>query len=127
MIQKKMNTGENLMKKYDIYLVEFAYEGGSGSKWRPALILDGSIIRLSKITSNTDRTETPYCTLKDWRLEGLHKPSIVRITQTIDVDSHSLGRYVGHLTARDIAAVELCLSHSDILEESDFKILNRFI
>ncbi len=38
------------MKKYDIYLVEFAYEGGSGSKWRPALILDGNIIRLSKIT-----------------------------------------------------------------------------
>ena len=114
------------MKDYDIYLVEFKYEGGSGSKWRPALVLDQSIIRLSKITSNIDRTETPYCLLKDWKLEGLYKPSLVRLTQTIDVDSHSLGRYVGHLTDRDIKDVEACLRR-DILEESDLKILSRFI
>lgn len=114
------------MKEYDIYLVEFTYEGGSGSKWRPALVLDTGIIRLSKITSNLDRTETPYCLLRDWKAEGLYKPSLVRLTQTIDVESHSLGRYVGHLTDRDIESVKAYL-RGDILEESDLKILNRFI
>ena len=102
------------MINYDIYWVRFKYEDDSThSKWRPALIIDNAVVRVSKITSNLKRIETPYCVLKDWKTEGLKKPSLVRVTKVVHINpkslEHSLGRYVDHLTDRDIESVEACL------------------
>ena len=114
------------MRNFDIYWVRFEYEDRDGYKVRPALILDKNIIQVAKITKNLDRTESPYYIIYDWRAAGLSCPSLIRIDQTVNVQTAELGRYIGHLAERDVTALKDLLER-DILEESDLKILNRFI
>lgn len=114
------------MRNFDIYWVRFEYEDRDGYKVRPALILNKNILQVAKITKNLDRTESPYYIIYDWRAAGLSCPSLIRIDQTVEVQPTELGRYIGHLAERDAATLKALLD-KDILEESDLKILNRFV
>lgn len=113
------------MRNFDLYWVRFHYEDTSEYKYRPALIINDQIVRLSKITSNLDRIETPYYILKDWREAGLTKESLVRITKTVDVNNQMLRRYIGHLSQRDECEIKNMID-TYLLNESDLRFFERF-
>lgn len=115
------------MKTYDIYSVKFKYEGSDEYKWRPALVIGDQIFKLSKITSNLNRKETPYYIIKDWKEAGLIKSSLVRITQTIDITPGILSKYVGHLSEEDEKNIRELMYPIDVLDESDYRFFNKFI
>ena len=97
------------MKNYDIYTIRFKYEDSNDSKIRPALILDDSVILLSKITSNL-LIRDKYCyRIVDYKEAGLEKPSVVRLNKNIIAKESDLLKYVGHLSERDIGRIEKIL------------------
>lgn len=95
------------MTKYEIYWVLFAYEDNPNKyKYRPAIILDNSLLTFTKITSNTNRQGNNEYTIIDWKQAGLQKPSNIRLNKKIPI-TNNIGMYIGKLTQTDINNLQI--------------------
>jgi hypothetical protein len=97
------------MKKYDIYWARVFYEEIPGKyKNRPILILDNDIVLplSAKITSKPARKVGKDYSLKDWQIEGLKLPSVVRLDHLQKSKPYF---YIGHLSDRDQEEIEKML------------------
>ena len=76
---------------FEIWYVSFRFlDNPDKAKRRPALVLDwddaSGIALMPKITGNIWRNELGYVVLRDWRSEGLAKPSAVRCSQILEIE-----------------------------------------
>jgi mRNA interferase MazF len=106
------------MKRFDVVLVQFPYSNLSKSKKRPAVIL--ACVQphhlpmhciISMITSKMKGLQFPFdVTLKEYELAGLPKPSLVRISKVVAIDSEIIVKRMGSLTHIDQLAVKKAFS-----------------
>ena len=90
----------------EVFLCQFPFTSGTGSKIRPALVLldlqqDAVICRMTSV----NRTGTLDVTLNDWQAAGLLKPSVARLDRLVTAEKTIFLRRLGVLSAADLAAV----------------------
>lgn len=112
------------MKRGDVVLVDFPFSTGSGSKRRPALVvqcdrnngrLQDTIVAI--ITSNLSAAHEPtqYAideTHPDWVASGLKLPSAVKCEHIFTFHQQRILRNIGHLSAAPMLQVNDCLKVS---------------
>lgn len=109
-----------MAKKYDLYAHFVKYDDVPDGKYRPVLVLEeNKVVPLSApITSNLRRANySGNVIIADWKEAGLHKPSVVRLEKTTNMELKSGDKYIGHLTEKDIINIEKHLSGKFNLEE----------
>ena len=89
-----------------VFICQFPFTAGTGSKIRPALVLfdiqqDAIICRVT----SASRTGTLDVTLNDWKAAGLLKPSVARLDRLVTAEKTIFLRRLGVLGATDLAAV----------------------
>lgn len=112
------------MKRGDVVLVDFPFTTGSGSKKRPALVVqcDKNNARLTDtivaiITSNlaTAHEVTQYVidpTHPDWPASGLKLASVVKCEHLYTFHQHRIVRTIGNLSATTMTQINDCLKAS---------------
>lgn len=90
----------------DVYICEFPFTSGVGSKVRPALVLfdlqqDAVICRITSVL----RAGPLDVTLNDWQSAGLLKLSVARLDRIVTADKAVFLRKLGQLSAADLHAV----------------------
>ena|SRR5712692_5819377 len=86
----------------EVFLCQFPFTSGEGSKIRPALVLfdlqhDVIICRVTSILHHG-----PFdVRLNDWSSAGLLKPSVARIDRIITAEKRIFLRRLGQLSASD--------------------------
>ncbi len=90
----------------DVYICEFPFTSGVGSKVRPALVLfdlqqDAVICRITSVL----RAGPLDVTLNDWQSAGLLKLSVARLDRIVTADKAVFLRKLGQLSAADLNAV----------------------
>jgi mRNA interferase MazF len=105
----------------DIVLVRFPFASGTGSKVRPALVVqsDRNNVRLAntivvQITTNVSRVGEPTQLLvepssPDGRSSGLISASAISCENIATVDHSLIVRTIGHLPATMLQLVDNCL------------------
>jgi mRNA interferase MazF len=100
-------------RRGDVVLVSFDFTDGSGSKWRPAIIVsddrynrESPDVLIASITSNPRALHHPGDhPISDWHAAGLLKPSLAQM-KLATIDASILGRKQGTLTAADLMALD---------------------
>ena len=90
----------------DIFICQFPFTSGTGSKIRPALVLfdleqDAVICRATSVA----RSGHLDVTFNDWQTAGLLKPSIARLDRLVTAEKTIFLRRLGVLSESDLAAV----------------------
>jgi mRNA interferase MazF len=90
----------------EVFLCQFPFTSGVGSKIRPALVLfdlqqDAVICRVTSVL----RSGPLDVTLHDWQPAGLLKPSVARLDRLVTAEKAIFLRRLGVLSPRDSAAV----------------------
>ena len=90
----------------EIFICQFPFTSGSGSKVRPALVLfdfqqDAVICRVTSVP----RAGPLDVTLNDWQAAGLLKPSVARLDRLVTAEKTIFLRRLGVLSPADLAAV----------------------
>ena len=90
----------------DVYICQFPFTSGAGSKVRPALVLfdmkqDAVICRVTSVP----RAGTLDVTLNDWHAAGLLKPSVARLDRIVTAEKIIFLRKLGPLSAADLRTV----------------------
>ncbi|MGA8352295.1 MAG: type II toxin-antitoxin system PemK/MazF family toxin [Isosphaeraceae bacterium] len=112
------------MKRGDIVLLDYPYADGSGSKVRPALVvqkdrdnqrLTNTIVAL--ITKNVSRVHEPTQLLIDvstpeGRQSGLNQASAVTCGNLFTVAQTKVRRVIGSLSPSTMAQIDACLRAS---------------
>ncbi len=99
-------------RRGDVVLVPFDFTDGSGSKWRPAVVVssdrynrESPDVMIASITGNLKAVAHPGdWTLANWQTAGLLKPSLAQ-TKIATIEATIVGRRLGTLSASDMAAV----------------------
>jgi len=90
----------------DVFICEFPFTSGVGSKIRPSLVLfdlqqDAIICRITSVLR-----ATPLDVLiNDWNSAGLLKQSTARLDRIVTAEKTVFLRRLGSLTVRDLNAV----------------------
>jgi mRNA interferase MazF len=100
----------------DVVTVDFA--GATGTKRRPAVVVSSSLYHqhrpdliLGVLTSQISRATTPIdYILEDWASAGLRQPSAFRAY--FGMATPAAVRVIGHLSARDWAGIQACLTRA---------------
>ena len=112
------------MKRGDVVLVDFPFSTGTGSKKRPALVVqcDRNNVRLQDtivaiITSNLAAVHEPtqYAidnTHPDWLASGLRLPSAVKCEHLYTFHNQRILRIIGRLSAATMLQINDCLKAS---------------
>ena len=92
----------------EVYLCQFPFTSGSGSKIRPALVLfdlrqDAIICRVTSIL-HTDPLDV---TLNDWRAAGLLKLSVARLDRLVTAEKSVFLRRLGMISPNDLNAIRI--------------------
>ena len=90
-----------MIRDFDIYLTDFPYQDGSGSKIRPVIIIDKQAFSVDMITSSDIHTGT-YYQIQDVDYAGLNKKSYINLSVQSKLSENDLIKYVGHLSNNDI-------------------------
>jgi mRNA interferase MazF len=106
----------------DVILLPFLFSGLHGQKVRPAIVLstddyheEWDELLVIAITSQPPLSIRPTdCALQDWQAIGLNHPSWVRC-HLATVDRRLIQRRLGHLSPRDLTAVDNCLHQATAL------------
>jgi len=113
------------LRRGDIVLADLPYSDRTGSKKRPALVvqcdrnnqrLDDVI--LAVITSTTERAGSEPTqlligmTTPEGRQSGLLHDSVVKCENLMTLDRHFLGRVIGHLPPEAMEKIGQCLKES---------------
>ncbi len=90
----------------EVFICQFPFTSGTGSKIRPALVLfdlqqDAVICRVTSVS----RTGMLDVTLHDWQAAGLLKPAVARLDRLVTAEKTIFLRRLGVLSATDLAAV----------------------
>ncbi len=90
----------------EVFICQFPFTSGTGSKIRPALVLfdlqqDAVICRITSVSRNG----TLDVTLSDWQAAGLLKPSVVRLDRIVTAEKTIFLRRLGVLSDTDLEAV----------------------
>ena len=90
----------------EIFICQFPFTSGSGSKVRPALVLfdlqqEAVICRVTSVP----RAGALDVTLHDWQAAGLLKPSVARLDRLVTAEKIIFLRRLGVLSPADLAAV----------------------
>lgn len=105
----------------DIVLLDSPYSGGTGSKVRPAIVIqnDRDNLRLvntiiAQITSHTGRALEPTQFLielasAEGQVSGLRQDSVVNAANLFTIDRSKLLRRLGSLPAHAMEKVDACL------------------
>jgi len=100
----------------DVVLVALTFSAGIGSKVRPAVVISTDLyhhnwneLLVVEVSSQPPRTLRPTdCDLIDWHSAGLSRPSWSR-SGVVKVAFTLIQARLGHLTDRDLSALEDCL------------------
>jgi mRNA interferase MazF len=100
-------------RRGDVVLVPFGFTDGTGSKWRPAVVVSSDAynqgspdVLVASITGNLGALPHPGDhVLADWHAAGLLRPSLAQ-AKIATVEASGIGRRLGALTAHDLAAFE---------------------
>jgi mRNA interferase MazF len=86
----------------ELWLIDFPFSSGVGSKRRPALVLwvDGPDAVMAVVTSAGRRSDSDV-PLRDWEEAGLLAPSTVRLRRVDTFETSLLIRRLGRLTEHD--------------------------
>ena len=90
--------------RWDIWIAKVEFEGGTGSKIRPVLIIDGTrcYVLSLKITSHVPRSQfSGEYQIIEWKEAGLMKPSTIRISKQLNLPADSFVKRIGRLTELD--------------------------
>jgi mRNA interferase MazF len=95
------------MKQGDLVLVPFPFTDLTGSKVRPALVLIGTPtdVTLAFITTQLYWQEPSDVTLQPTALNGLKKPSLIRLSKLATVDTALLLGRLGELNTAELTTV----------------------
>lgn len=101
------------MTIFDIVIVPFPFSDLRSKKKRPCLVLANfEVSELSDhiivcmITSNLKGISFPHdIPLVDWEKSGLPKPSIVRLSKMVTIETSIVTKTIGHLSTKDQAKV----------------------
>lgn len=90
----------------EVYICEFPFTSGAGSKVRPALILfdlqqDAVICRVTSVL----RVGPLDVALKDWQAAGLLKPSVARLDRIVTAEKSIFLRKLGQLSSVDLQSI----------------------
>jgi mRNA interferase MazF len=90
----------------EVFICQFPFTSGAGSKVRPALLLfdlqqDAIICRVTSVS----RTGPLDVSLKDWQHAGLLRPSVARLDRIVTAEKTVLIRRLGILSAADLNIV----------------------
>lgn len=90
----------------EVFLCQFPFTSGAGSKVRPALVLfelqqDAVICRVTSV----QRSGPLDVTLNDWQSAGLLKPSVARLDRLVTAEKTIFLRRLGVLSPADLAIV----------------------
>ncbi len=93
------------MAKGDIVLITFPFTDLSGNKLRPAVVLTDSDHDLTVcfITSQTGWQETTDLVLTPSPLNGLRKPSLLRVSKIATLDRSLAKGLLGRLSNKEIS------------------------
>jgi len=99
------------MPKGDIIFIPFPFTDQSGSKPRPALVLGqvGQDVTVCAITSQMNHRQLYDIAIQPTNLNGLKKPSLVRVSKIMTIHSKLISGVLGGLDAFEIALIELSL------------------
>jgi mRNA interferase MazF len=112
------------MKRGELVLLDYPYSNGSGSKVRPALVVqnDRDNQRLSNtivvlVSKNISRTQEPTQLLVDvttieGQQSGLNQTSAIICTNLFTVSLTKVRRVIGSLPATVMAQVDRCLKEA---------------
>lgn len=100
-------------RRGDVVLVPFDFTDGSGSKWRPALVVscdryneETPDVLIASITGNLAAIRHPGDHLvSEWRQVGLLQPSLLQ-TKLATIDASLIRRKLGVLVSSDLAEFE---------------------
>ena len=90
----------------DVFICQFPFTSGSGSKVRPALVLfdlqqDAIICRVTSVR----RSGPLDVEIGDWQAAGLLKPSIARLDRLVTAEQSIFLRRLGVLSAADLEVI----------------------
>lgn len=90
----------------EVFICQFPFTSGVGSKVRPALVLfdsqqDAIICRVTSVL----RSGQMDVTLSDWQAAGLLKPSVARLDRIVTAERSIFLRRLGVLSRADMASI----------------------
>lgn len=90
----------------EVFICQFPFTSGAGSKNRPALVLfdlpqDAIICRVTSVL----RGGPLDVVLTDWKTAGLQRPSVARLDRIVTAERAIFGRRLGILSSGDLDAV----------------------
>ena len=90
------------MKRYEIWRARVKYEESDEIKERPVLIWnDTAFIIAYKMTGTNRGDNLEEYPIKYWKEAGLSKPTSIRITKVLKLQSTDLVEQIGELDDRD--------------------------
>lgn len=93
------------MSKWDIYLANVPFEDISQTKIRPVVILDDSAIVIDSLKMTSHKPRQGEYALQKWKEAGLHKPTTVRISKRLALNSAAIVKQIGTLHPIDIIEI----------------------
>lgn len=109
-----MMESNDVPRQWDVWHARFNYEGKSGCKYRPVVVVgasdSGLLVVMVTSSTNTLRLEHDHL-LMEWKAAGLEKPSIARIDRIAEIPLNYLGTAgrIGRLASADIDAISAIL------------------
>lgn len=108
------------IEEYSILIARIEYADGTGSKSRPAMVIEfnDEVIKTYRLTTKyenkSDRIKSKYFEIIDWFRAGLEKPSWIDTVQAYELDRKKIKiQIIGNLTDRDIVRLKDFLSNVD--------------
>ncbi|WP_027303128.1 type II toxin-antitoxin system PemK/MazF family toxin [Rudanella lutea] len=95
------------MKQGDLILIPFPFTDLSGSKIRPApaLMDTAQDVTLAFISTQLHWQQPTDVLLQPSSINGLKKPSLLRLSKLATIDQHLVQGKLGELTERELATV----------------------
>jgi len=113
------------MKIFDIYSYRFKFEDSNQSKIRPVIILKNN--RVAKITTHSVRDSKDY-RIHKYKEAGLRKPSTIRFSKTINLNTRDLSKYIGHLHNDDIEIInKIYLNKNEGINKMTNELITNFL
>lgn len=90
-------------KPWEIWIASVRFEDTMDEKERPVIILNSTTVLVFGlyVTSQSPRPEYNDYVLQDWQIEGLKKPSTVRLNRRLSLPKEKLLQKIGSVSQRD--------------------------
>ena len=89
------------MNQWDIYLANVPFEDLPETKIRPVLILDAACVAIDCLKMTSHAPRSGEYALKHWQEAGLHKPTTVRLSKRLELESEAFLKRLGTLHIMD--------------------------